>query len=394
MSGTPRVANASALLLVVFSTLLLTTARPAQAQTETVLYNFCSQPNCSDGAYASSRLTSDGAGNFYGTTISGGMWGYGTVFEVSPDGHGGWIETVLYSFKGGMDGCYPYFSYVVFDRAGNLYGTTGFGGAFGFGTVFELSPVGTNWTETVAYSFDGPTSPDGGLVMDPAGNLYGSTERGVFELSLSGGNWTFQVISRLEFVDPVGVTMDASGNIFGTTNNNANKGMVFELSPNGQGGWNSTVIHTFADNQELESPPVLDHAGNLYGTTEYGGSKKQGTVYKLSPGVNGKWKAKILHPFKGGNDGAQPFAGIVFDAAGNIYGTTLAGGAYGYGTVFELAAVGKNSYSYKEKVLWSFNGADGSAPYGSPVLDNLGNLYGTTYSGVSSGSGVVFQVTP
>jgi uncharacterized repeat protein (TIGR03803 family) len=245
--------------------------------------------------------------------------------------------------------------------------------------------------------------------MDQNGNLYGTTYYGgdgnngtVFELSLSGGNWTEQVISNLTEIGgqaSAGLTMDTSGNIFGTTTDT-----VFELSPNGNGGWNPTLIHTFAggpkDGSYATGTPVLDQAGNLYGTTEGGGTKEYGTVYKLSPGKKGKWTEKILHSFKGGTkDGSDPYAGIVFDAFGNIYGTTAIDGKNTHGIVFELAApVGKGSY--KEKILWTFNGSDGWGPLDSLILDSAGNLYGTTTYGGSSetcgdaGCGVVFEVTP
>jgi len=183
--------------------------------------------------------------------------------------------------------------------------------------------------------------------------------------------------------------MDAAGNIFGATCKT-----VFELSPNGNGGWNLTVIHTFTgapnDGDTAWGTPVLDKAGNLYGTTEYGGAKNYGTVYKLSPGENGEWTEEILYSFMGGKDGTTPYTGIVFDAAGNIYGTTVYGGASNDGTVYELVAL-VGTGSYKEKVLWNFNGADGNAPVGL-ILDNTGNLYGTTALGGSSNAGVVFEL--
>jgi uncharacterized repeat protein (TIGR03803 family) len=377
--------------------LCLTTSfavRLAQAQTETVLYNF---KGGSDGFTPQSRLTSDGAGNLYGTNSFGGL-GFGTVFELSPNGSGGWNETVLYSFTGGADGANPYMSYVLFDSAGNLYGTTYEAGSYGYGVVFELSLTGTSWTEAVLYSFAGgadDANPLNGLIMDSAGNLYGRTyEAGggsgtIFELSKSGGGWTKQVIYN-DAPGYAGLTMDTAGNIFGVTTD-----VVFELSPNGHGGWNPTVIHTFSggstDGLVAEGTPVLDHAGNLYGTTLGGGSKNNGTVYELSRGTNG-WSEKILHSFQGGsNDGSEPFAGIVFDAAGNIYGTTEVGGNPLAGTVYELVApVGTGGY--KEKVLWKFDTTDGYEPVDSLILDSAGNLYGTTPEGGSNGYGVVFKV--
>ncbi len=231
--------------------------------------------------------------------------------------------------------------------------------------------------------------------MDSAGNLYGRTyEAGggsgtIFELSKSGGGWTKQVIYN-DAPGYAGLTMDTAGNIFGVPTD-----VVFELSPNGHGGWNPTVIHTFSggstDGLVAEGTPVLDHAGNLYGTTLGGGSKNNGTVYELSRGTNG-WSEKILHSFQGGsNDGSEPFAGIVFDAAGNIYGTTEVGGNPLAGTVYELVApVGTGGY--KEKVLWKFDTTDGYEPVDSLILDSAGNLYGTTPEGGSNGYGVVFKV--
>ncbi len=391
--------------LVVALTLLfmLFVVYSAQAQTETVLYNFCSRPNCSDGDYPTSRLTSDGAGNFYGTTSGGGL-GYGTVFELSPNGSGGWNETVLYSFTGGADGWDPVYAYVTFDLAGNLYGTTLFGGdsgcdnGTGCGVVFELSPMGTSWTETVLHSFtlqeDGGF-PEGGVIIDPEGNIYGGNELGVFELSPSGGDWTAQLIYE-GFITGGGVTMDASGNIFGGTwvDEKDGRGTVFELSPNGTGGWNPTVIHNFLDGNYPTGALVFDKAGNVYGTISGTPCCREGKVYKLSPGKNGTWMEKTLYSFKAETDGRYIFAGIVFDAVGNIYGTTAYGGGYGDGVIFELVPVGRKGTSYEQKVLWNFNGTDGAQPFGSLILDSAGNLYGTTSGGGSNGYGVVFEVTP
>jgi|SRR5208282_1140407 len=394
--------------------LILTAASLAAAQTETVLYAFT---GASDGGQPFARLSADGASNFYGTTTVGGL-GYGTVFELSPNGSGGWNETVLHAFTRGADGAYPLASPVIFDGQGNLYGTAAEGGANGFGVVFELSPAGKIWNETVLYDFAsgaGGVYPFNGLIMDPAGNLYGTDNvyqsghaitEGVFELSQSGGSWTEKVIYDNE--DAVanfgggGLTMDSAGNIFGVSSGGFEPQTVFELSPNGHGGWNSTMLHSFQKRYYAEGIPVLDKSGNVYGTTSSGGASNNGTVYKLSPGKNGKWTQEVLYAFKGGvQDGSAPYAGIVFDAAGNIYGTTAGGGPSNDGTVFELVApVGKGRHAYQEKVLWSFNGADGSQPSGSLILDSAGNLYGTAPLGGNSGCtddqgcGVVFKITP
>ena len=370
----------------------------AQAQTETLLYNFCSQPNCSDGRSPLSSLIFDGAGNLYGTTGGADGHGYGSVFELSPNGGGGWNETVLYSFTGEADGGNPWHSPVIFDSAGNLYGTASSGGQYGNGVVFELSPAGTSWTETVLYSFcSEPGCADGanpryGLIFDASGNLYGTTcncgnsENGkgvVFELSPSGGGWKEQVIYNQA---GGGLTMDAE-NIFGTTFST-----VFELSPNGNGGWTPTVISTFPEDSPMGTP-VLDQAGNIYVARS---GMNAGSVYKLSPGKKGKWTKKILFRF-GGKRGSGPSCGLVLDAAGNIYGTTARGGyrQYGgfpFGTVFELIAPAGTG-GYTEKVLWNFHGNDGFGPASGPILYG-GNLYGTTAIGGLYGWGVVYEVTP
>jgi uncharacterized repeat protein (TIGR03803 family) len=312
--GSTKLAAAAirgAFTLAVLSALLLAAARPAQAQAETVLYTFTGSP---DGANPSSSLARDSAGNLFGTTTYGGLENYGTVFELSPSGSGGWNEAVIYGFTGGTDGANPYSS-LIFDSVGNLYGTASAGGTNGNGVVFELSPAGSTWTETVLHSFAG--TPDGatpmaGLTMDAAGNLYGATPYGgtgdgtgtVFELSPSGGGWTEQVIYDLDinvgtcgyFASTSGLTIDAAGNIFG-----AACSIVFELSPNGEHGWAPSVIHTFTgapiDGRAANGTPVLDKAGHLYGTTYFGGKYDNGTVYKLSLKWNGEWTETILHSF-------------------------------------------------------------------------------------------------
>jgi uncharacterized repeat protein (TIGR03803 family) len=407
-----------ALTLALLSALLLAAARPAQTQTETVLYNFFPPGGYGDdGAYPYAGLTSDGAGNLYGTTHSGGSCGEscqppnpaGTVFELSPNGYGGWNETILYSFCSApncADGSGPFYANLIFDSAGNLYGTAAYGGANGAGVLFKLSPAGAGWEETVLYNFcsqSGCTDgayPVTGPIFDQAGNLYGTTGGAgqgpavVFELSPSAGGWTEQAIYSIPTGNSwAGLVMDAAGNIYGTSATNE-----FELSPNGSGGWTPTVIGTLGG---AEGTPVLDKAGNLYGTTNSGGADNCGVVYKLTPAINGKWSEKILHTFKNyGIDGCSPFGGIVLDAAGDIYGTTYFGGSFGAGTVFEVATpVGAGSH--KTSVLWSFNGTDGESPLGSLILDSAGNLYGTADEGGSTngegvdgnGFGVVFELS-
>jgi len=384
-------------LTLVFATLLLSAAHPVQAQTQAVLYNFTGG---SDGSWPTWGLVSDRASNLYGTTYGGGL-GYGVVFELSPGGSGSWNETVLYSFTGGMDGANPS-SPLIFDKSGHIYGEVSYGGALGYGAVFELVKTKAGWTEKVLHSFAGGADgqfPIAGLLFDAAGNLYGETYNGwgvatVFKMSPSHGGWTEQVIYSV-VTSGAGLTMDTAGNIFG-----ANYSTIFELSPNGNGGWTPTVIHTFTgypkDGYYASSALVLDQAGNLYGTTAQGGRWYGGVVYKLSPGKNGQWGERILYTVRGGkNIGA--LGEIVLDAAGNIYGTSDWGGRHAWGTVFELAApIGKGGY--QEKILWNFTGTDGLNPWGV-ILDGAGNLYGVTAKGGSTyaddyGYGVVFKVTP
>ena len=417
------------LRLAVFSTLLLVALPPAHAQSEIVLYNFCSQPNCIDGENPASSLTPDGAGNFYGTTQLGGAHQYGTVFELSPNGAGGYNETVLYSvcsLPWCADGSSPD-SNVTFDAHGNLYATTYYGGPYasgpysGYGVVFELSPEpaggcpsgsnnGNGWCETVLYSFT--STPDGafpasGLAWDHQGNLYGTTYGGgsgdgvVYELSPNGsGVWNEQII--YDSGGYAGLTIDGSGNIYGA--DDAKDGHIFKLAPNGSLGWNTTILHTFTgghnDGGFPQGTPILDSAGNVYGTSTGGGSSSAGAVWELTPGTGGEYTEGILESFTW-NDGSAPYAGVVLDSSGNIYGTTQIGvksPCYdGCGTVFELEADGA---TYQWKIVWSFNGTDGGYPSDSLILEG-GNLYGTTYGGGTSsncpgtgGCGVAFEVNP
>jgi uncharacterized repeat protein (TIGR03803 family) len=235
-------------------------------------------------------------------------------------------------------------------------------------------------------------------MMDAAGNLYGTVKSpdkygaGVIELSPSDEGWTWQAIYNSYAY--ARLTMDASGNIFGVeTKPLSVAGLTaFELWPNGAGGWNSSVIYRFGKNVNPQGAPVVIPYANtemLFGTTESGGGKKQGTVYRLwgFTQTNGRWEEKNVYGFKGGTDGSAPYGGVIGDYL-PLYGTTTAGGQYDDGIVFEIGA------GFKEKVLWSFNGTDGAQPYGSLITDKSGNLYGTTTAGGSNNAGVVFEVTP
>jgi len=308
----------------------------------------------------------DAAGNLYGTATAGGKYGAGAVYELDKSG----TETVLYSFKGtGGDGAVPSAG-VVLDGAGNLYGTTNVGGnngcnaGNGCGTVFKLAPTKTGWKETVLYRFkgtggDGGDPNDAGVVLDAAGNLYGATN--------GGGR--------------------------GGCAQNDGCGTVYKVALT-KTGWKETVLHRFkgtgGDGFEPNSGVVLDGEGNLYGTTVYGGGSNYGTVYELDKSGT----ETVLYSFKGtGGDGAYPNGSVIRDAAGNLYGTTIEGGGYGNGTVFKLGKSGN------ETVLYRFTGgADGAQPVNSLVRDVKGNLYGSTFYGGDFacndlGCGVVFKVS-
>jgi uncharacterized repeat protein (TIGR03803 family) len=313
----------------------------AQAQTFTVLYTFTST---ADGEQPDAPLIQDAAGNLYGTTQYGGAkGGFGTVFKLDTTGK----EHVLRSFAGTPDAQDPY-SGLTRDKAGNLYGTTLYGGTQGgFGTVFKLHPGGK---ESILHSFAG--TPDGEdprsvLVRDATGNLYGTTQYG------------------------------------GT---NGGYGTVFELDAKGK----LTLLHSFAGTPGGEDPYaglLRDKAGNLYGTTMFGGTGGGfGTVFKL----DAKGKLTLLHSFSGTPDGVNPLAGLLRDGAGNLYGTTEYGGTNGgYGTVFKLSAKGKLT------LLHSFAGTpDGQNPYSRLIRDPAGNLYGTTFYGGTLGYGSVFMLDP
>jgi uncharacterized repeat protein (TIGR03803 family) len=419
--------------LAIFAvTLSLTSAWAATREwKEKVLHSFCSQSNCVDGRSPSAGLIFDAAGNLYGTTTNGGTYNYGTVFELTPRGGGNWEGMVLYSFcsqNNCTDGVSP-FGGLTFDAAGNLYGATYWGGAyynscgFGCGTVFELRPTtGGGWTEQVLHNFgnagDG-ANPEGGLIFDAAGNLYSTTPNGgsygfgtVFDLAPSGGgNWAETVLYAFcspgracpgAFRPVGGVIFDAFGNLYGMTNGGGaygNYGTVFEVTPNGSGGWTGMVLHSFgngADGFYPQAGLVLDAAGNLYGTTQGGGTYGDGIAFELTPAGGGNWAEKVLYSFCAQPkcaDGAGPFADLIVDATGNLYGTTGNGGTYGYGTVFELSPTAGGGWT--EQVLNSFgNGTDGYGPAAGLLFDASGNLYGTTYDGGLYNEGTVFELSP
>jgi uncharacterized repeat protein (TIGR03803 family) len=372
----------AASLLFVLGVVAMPTAR---VQTLVVLHTFTAG---AEGASPHAGLIPDAAGNLFGTTVSGGTYGYGSVFKLDTAGN----ATVLHSFTGGADGSGPHAG-LVLDAAGNLYGTTANGGTYSYGVVFQLDTTGT---ETVLYTFTGGAdgaNPYAGLLRDASGNLYGTTYYGgadnkgvVFKLDPTGKETVlYSFTGASDGAHPyAGLIQDAAGNLYGTTYNggSSNKGVVFKLGTTGI----ETVLHSFTGPPDGANPSaglIRDTAGNLYGATYYGGSSDKGVVFKLDP----TGRETVLYSFTGGSDGAHPYAGLIQDAAGNLYGTTYGGGS-GYGVVFKLGTTGT------ETVLHSFSGgAVGAFPHAGLIQDAAGNLYGTTYGG-GSGYGTVFKIFP
>jgi uncharacterized repeat protein (TIGR03803 family) len=391
-------------VLFVVGTLMLSLSLAAAQSTEQVLYNFAGN---GDGSQPAAGLVFDSSGNLYGTTQFGGAYGYGCVFELTPQG-GGWTESVLYSFTGGNDGAYPV-SPVILDAVGNLYGTTQYGGMYGIGTAFELVKS-AGWALNTLWTFGSSDGglPEGGLAFDQAGNLYGTLDTGgthnagaVFELIPKAGRWSRKIIHNFGGTSGArpwaGVTLDAAGNVYGTAlydgPGEVGSGIVFKLAPAGK-GWKFSILYNLNKGGGGLGGPfggvILDSAGNLFGTT-YGEGSCLATVFQLAPTVKGPWKPSALFTFNGGN-GCQTYGPVAIDSAGNLYGATASGGANNAGTVFELT----KANGYALNTLYNFQGApDGSFPeFMGVVLDANDNVYGTTYTGGAFGLGTVFEVSP
>jgi uncharacterized repeat protein (TIGR03803 family) len=409
------------------------------------LYDF----RITDAASPLSNLIQDASGNLFGTADFEGTYDIGAVYELTPNGSGGWKESVIYNFASGFDnfvnGVYP--SGLTIDAAGNLYGTEAFSGQAEYGSVFELSPLpGGHWQEKDLVDFSGSLDhPMGGVVFDHAGNLYGTTNQGglmglgtIFELIPgANGRWTEKTIHSFtgypnDGASPgAGLVMDEAGNFYGTTEKGGSGtnctggggqavgcGTVFKLSLTVGGSWQVQMLYSLQgstiDGATPVAPLIFDATGNLYGTTVQGGIKAGcnqasgpatcGTVFELSPNGSG-WAEKVLYEFTNtAGDGADPYAAVVFDRAGNLWGTTSSGGIFGDGAVFELTP--EVSGEWSETVVHSFGASsyDGKYPEGSLMFDAAGNLYGATAAGGqawlgnrgwdSAGYGTVFEITP
>jgi len=389
-----------------------------------VLYNFTGG---TDGGTPYEGLTLDTTGNLYSTTTAGGASGNGTVFKLTKNSDGSWTESVLYSFSGGTDGATPWAA-VTFDASGNLYGTTQYGGTSSAGTVFELVPNSNGtWTESVLYSFTGGS--DGaypewcGVIVDATGTLYGMTSGGgsqdmgvVYKLTPnSGGGWTYGLLHT--FVGgkdgsypQVGIlAFNTAGNLYGATTAGSDNfgncptsndcGSIVELTQSG-GSWTEQVIFRFTgdtnggQSRRPDGPLAFDSAGRLYGTAAAGGGL-YGTAFRLTLDAKGKWNARALHVFQGNQDGAYPASGLVFDTAGDLYGTTYYGedgnGACCFGQVFKLTP---HTHGWCKQAVHRFQGPprDGSNTNAGVIFDAVGNLYSTSSDGGTSGNGVVFEV--
>ncbi len=366
------------------------------------------------GAAPSAGLSADASGNLFGTTSAGGAYGKGTVFEIAklPGGHAS-APTTLVSFKGD-DGAAPKAG-VIADPQGNLFGTTSAGGTDGQGTVFEIAktPRGYASTPTTLISFNvrNGAAPLAGLTADARGDLLGTTSAGgvhadgtVYKIvrALVGRAGTLQTLVNFEFANgsaPVGgLTTDRQGNLFGTTSRGGahGQGTVFETAKTADGYATSPITLVSFDFSNGAAPSAgvyIDAKGDLFGTTSAGGMYGQGTVFEIMRSDGGYAESPtVLVSFKG-EDGASPQAGVIADVEGNLFGTTSAGGASGYGTVFEIAKT-SGGYANFPTSLVSFNLINGGAPAAGLIADANGNLFGTTsIGGVHQYYGTTFELS-
>ena len=380
-----------------------------------------------DGASPQSNLIADASGTFYGTTFGGGKYGLGTVFEETESSDGTWNTKILYSFRGGPDGSAPVAG-LILDSYGNLYGTTTdacWQYCHGSGTVFMLSPkADSSWIKTILYSFTGGSDgalPNGGLAFDRTGTIiYGTASQGgsgtclqndynlgcgtVFELSPGYYGWSFWLLHTFtnspDGATPFGgVVLDRAGNLYGTTTAGGSGctggcGTVFELSLESGGTWSETILHAFAgeDGSYPGAALIFDASGNLYGTTRFGGAHSAGTAFEVAS----SGQETVLYSFAGNADGQYPSGSLTFDASGQLYGTTSQAGGndgcwHGCGAVFRLT---QTNGTWNENTVFDFNGENGGLSAAGVILDGEGNIYGTTELGGSGSNGVFFEITP
>ena len=417
----------------------------AYAQTEILLHTFTGGNDGSEGGNFSSigsdagNLVFDSSGNLYGSAIQGGAAetvcgaGCGVIYELSPNGSGDWAQNILHIFRG-SDGFMPK-SGVVLDPAGNIYGTTEWGGPclitgcgpncliYGCGVAYELSPAGGGqWNFKILHAFTGGAdgaNPWGNLILDASGNLYGGTVLGgalgkcpsegcgvIFELSpQANGSWKETVLHTFAQTDGEqsygGLTLDASGNLFGTTAHGGSVGwgVVFRVAPSSSSKWTYSILHDFVGYQDGANPAgnlLIDRAGNIFGATTdgglhaCGGDEGCGVIFEISPSSTGRWTKRNLYIVP---DSASilPNGSMAADSAGNLY-ETLRGSGGIYGAVIELSP---GSSGWTERTVFDFSGtATGEYPNGGVVLDPFGNLYGATSTGGlgSCSCGVIYEL--
>lgn len=377
-----------------------------------IVYAFAGYPASGLSPYGALIQGTDG--NLYGTTEAGGASDLGTVFMIDP---GNGTASLLHSFTGSpSDGATPYAG-LMQDSHGNLYGTAEAGGVyqscfigyncdFIFGTIFEIAAA--TGTESTVHSFEGDTSPflDGsypyaGLLEVSSNAFYGTTQKGggsgngtVFKINAANGAETmvhaFAGGSSDGAAPYAGLTLASDGNLYGTTQQGgANAaGTVFKVNP---GSGVETIVYSFAGGTTDGASPyggvIQAKDGNLYGTTGSGGAHGDGAVFRIAPSTGAE---TLVYSFAGGSDGANPYAGLMQATDGNLYGTTVGGGAGNDGTVFRVTPA-----TGAESVVYAFAGgsSDGAAPYGGLIQGSDGNLYGTTTKGGSSDAGTVFRVS-
>jgi uncharacterized repeat protein (TIGR03803 family) len=399
--------NRTAAFLFVFG-LSLTIAT---ATTTDVIFSFDED----DGEYADTDLETDSVGNIYGTTVLGGDFGGGTVFQLTPTGNG-WVHTVLYSFTGGTDGGEPYKG-VTLDRHGNLYGTAVTGGSGscegGCGVVYKLTNNKGTWTQTIVHAFTGGNDgagPGSRVTVDRHGNIYGMAPTGgafglgtIYKIRPAPhGAWSFSVIHAFTggadgATGSAGRMILRDGHLYGavTAGGSYGSGIVFELNPGGIGERDLKVLYSFRGQPDGSFPYgalLFDASGNIYGTTYYGGANGIGAVYKLSPQPVGEWSEEVIYSFQEGADGNSPIGNLVMDNAGNLYGTTSEGGL-GSGTIFKLSPAAAGEWN--ETVVHAFEGPpDGGFAYNGMVVDQFGNFYGATVHGGEDDDGCVYKFTP
>lgn len=407
-----------AVVIALAATMVIGLVPAAHAQTFRVLHNFT---KTQDGAFPATGVVIDRGGNLYGISQYGENNYGGVVYKMTHRGSS-WIFTPIHNFVR-TEGVQP--AGITIGPDGNVYGANSQGGGMGCGTngcgtIFKLSPparicanLNCPWPATVLYTFGGGSDgfdPRSAVIFDQAGSLYGTTFYGgdinyccgvVYELSHAGGSWAFNVLHAFgqlgDGVYPQApVILDNAGNLYGTTEQGgtANQGTVFQMTPS-PSGWNETLLWSFLGSPDGSTPlggVVADAAGNLYGSTDSGGTSSNcgsygcGTVFAVSP-ANGGWTESVLYSFGLSNPDSEPLASLTMDAAGNLYGTTF----LNPGSVFKLTPT-NGGWVYT--TLHEFQYSDGANPTSTVAIDADGNLYGTTSGGGANSYGVVWEITP